>query len=209
MVNLIAVTIRVLWRQVSSSAGFYSREVRNNKNNKKGHCRGGRAEERLQTLHSLCEGSGDCLVYSSLSSGQIFTQQFWGKWEKKTHWEEVSLWVFVELDAFCPCKRKEETSVSGGPGKRQFPGLMRWDPALTARLLREGERAPGFYLRSCRPELFQWYSSCKERRMLKLNRSFHFLHFWAHATKDFAQLLWCNLLVTVINKKRSPRCIQS
>lgn len=35
LVNLTEVTVWVLWRQVSRSAGFYSREVRNSKNNKK------------------------------------------------------------------------------------------------------------------------------------------------------------------------------
>lgn len=76
MVNLIEVTVRVLWRQVSSSAGFYSREFRKNK---KGTVEEGEQRRDIRTLHSLCEGREDCLVYSRFSSGQIFTRQFWGK----------------------------------------------------------------------------------------------------------------------------------
>lgn len=46
LVNLTEVAVGVLWGQVSTSAGFYSTEVSNDKTDKTGHCRGGGGEER-------------------------------------------------------------------------------------------------------------------------------------------------------------------
>lgn len=125
-----------------------------------------------------------CSQQSPLSSGVI--PQVWAKSQKETHQEEINLmWpiVFVELDSFCLCWRKEEMSMSGGPGKRQFPGLMRWRSGrMFAKGKRERERAPGFYLCRCRaiPEI---QISLQREGVLKLHRNFHFLLSWSCPTQ--------------------------
>lgn len=46
LVNLTQVAVGVLCGQVGRSAGFYSTEVSKDKTDKRGHCRGGRGDER-------------------------------------------------------------------------------------------------------------------------------------------------------------------
>lgn len=107
--------------------------------------------------------------------------------------------VFVELDSFCLfyCWSKEEISMSGGPGKRQFPGLMGWGSGrmfAKGKIETERERAPGFHLCRCRAEFFQRYGApCKEKRywnLIGITISFT-PELIPRKLQEFVQLLCC------------------
>lgn len=65
-------------------------------------------------------------------------------------------------------------SMSGGPGKRQFPGLMRWRSGRMFAKGREKER--GLLVFICAGAVFpEIRISLQREGVLKLHRNFYFL----------------------------------
>lgn len=99
LVNLTDVSVGVLWRQVSRSAGFYSSQVRHNQ---KGHCRG-----EMHEPSELCVEEREIALFTAVLPQVKYNSTKMIEENTPGRSKSGMTGIFVELDTFCPCWSRE------------------------------------------------------------------------------------------------------